>query len=98
MFDKDIIEIVGEDEYTNIKKNLFDFIENDPEMKGELFEAPGHSADWWMDFKLGWLGKLAAGLLTGLLGVVAWLLMKGKDRLAMKKLKQYMNKLVELID
>jgi hypothetical protein len=24
--------------------------------------------------------------------------MKGKDRLAMKKLKQYMNKLVELID
>lgn len=98
MFDKDIIEIVGEDEYTNIKKNLFDFIENDPEMKGELFEAPGHSPDWWMDFKLGWLGKLAAGLLTGLLGVVAWLLMKGKDRLAMKKLKQYMNKLVELID
>lgn len=98
LFDKDIIEAVGEDEYMNIKKNLYEFIENDPEMKGELFEAPGHAADWWMDFKLGWLGKLAAGLLTGLLGLVAWLLMKGKDRLAMVKLKQYMNKLVELID
>ena len=98
LFDKDIIEAVGEDEYMNIKKNLYEFIENDPEMKGELFEAPGHAADWWMDFKIGWLGKLAAGLLTGLLGLVAWLLMKGKDRLAMVKLKQYMNKLVELID
>lgn len=98
LFDKDIIEAVGEDEYMNIKKNLYEFIENDPEMKGELFEAPGHAADWWMDFKVGWIGKLAAGLLTGLLGLVAWLLMKGKDRLAMVKLKQYMNKLVELID
>ena len=36
--------------------------------------------------------------MTGLLAVVAWLMMKGKDRLAMKKLKQYMNKLVELVD
>ena len=98
LFDKDIIEAVGEDEYMNIKKNLYEFIENDPEMKGELFEAQGHAAYWWMDFKIGWLGKLAAGLLTGLLGLVAWLLMKGKDRLAMVKLKQYMNKLVELID
>ena len=98
LFDKDIIEAVGEDEYMNIKKNLYEFIENDPEMKGELFEAPGHAADWWMDFKVGWIGKLAAGLLTGLLGLVAWLIMKGKDRLAMVKLKQYMNKLVELID
>lgn len=98
LFDKDIIEAVGEDEYMNIKKNLYEFIENDPEMKGELFEAPGHAADWWMDFKVGWIGKLAAGLLTGLVGLVAWLIMKGKDRLAMVKLKQYMNKLVELID
>jgi len=47
---------------------------------------------------MSWFGKLAAGLLTGLLGLIAWLIMKGKDRLAMKKLKQYMNKLVELID
>jgi len=51
-----------------------------------------------MDFKVSWIGKLAAGLLTGLIGLVAWLFMKGKDRLALKKLKQYMNKLVELID
>lgn len=100
LFDKELIEVVGEEEYMNIKKNLFEFIENDPEMQGELFEAPGHAADWWLPngLKIGWLGKLAAGLLTGLLGIAAWLFMKGKDRLAMKKLKQYMNKLVELID
>ena len=98
LFDKEIIEVVGEEEYMNIKKNLYEFIENDPEMQSELFEAPGHAADWWMDFKVSWIGKLAAGLLTGLIGLVAWLFMKGKDRLALKKLKQYMNKLVELID
>jgi len=32
MFDKEIIEAVGEEEYMNIKKNIFEFIENDPEM------------------------------------------------------------------
>lgn len=100
LLDKEIIEAVGVQEYIRIKANLFDFIENDPELQGELFEAPGHAADWWLPegLKLGWLGKLAAGLLTGLLGIAAWLFMKGKDRLAMKKLKQYMNRLVELID
>lgn len=100
LLDKEIIEAVGIQEYIRIKNNLFDFIENDPELQGELFEAPGHAADWWLPegLKLKWLGKLAAGLLTGLLGIAAWLFMKGKDRLAMKKLKQYMNKLVELID
>jgi len=32
LFDKEIIEVVGEEEYMNIKKNLYEFIENDPEM------------------------------------------------------------------
>lgn len=100
LLDKEIIEAVGIQEYIKIKNNLFDFIENDPELQDALFEAPGHAADWWLPegLKLKWLGKLAAGLLTGLLGIAAWLFMKGKDRLAMKKLKQYMNRLVELID
>lgn len=101
LFDKELIEEVGEEEYQNIKKQIFEYIENDPELK-PLYEAEGVAADFWMKGVkipgLGWLGKLAGGLLTGLLGVVAWLLMKGKDRLALKKLKQYMNKLVELTD
>lgn len=98
LFDKELINEVGYEEYINIKKQIFEYIQNDHELK-PLYEAPGEPADWWLSgIKLGWLGKLTAGLLTGLLGVVAWLMMKGKDRLAMKKLKQYMNKLVELVD
>ena len=95
LFDKELIAEVGLDEYNNIKKNIFEYIMNDPDLH-TLNEAEGHAADWWMDCS--WILKLSAGLLTGLLGIIAWLFMKGKDRLAMMKLKQYMNKLVELTD
>ena len=95
LFDKELIAEVGLDEYNNIKKNIFEYVMNDPDLHS-LNEAEGHSADWWMDCS--WILKLSAGLLTGLLGIIAWLFMKGKDRLAMMKLKQYMNKLVELTD
>lgn len=95
LFDKELIAEVGLDEYNNIKKNIFEYIINDPDLH-TLNEAEGHAADWWMDCS--WILKLSAGLLTGLLGIIAWLFMKGKDRLAMMKLKQYMNKLVELTD
>lgn len=95
LFDKELIDELGEEEYMNIKKGIFEYIQNDPDLKA-LNEAEGHSADWFIDCS--WIVKLSAGLLTGLLGIVAWLIMKGKDRLAMMKLKQYMNKLVELTD
>lgn len=95
LFDKELIAEVGLDEYNNIKKNIFEYIMNDPDLH-TLNEAEGHAADWWMDCS--WILKLSEGLLTGLLGIIAWLFMKGKDRLAMMKLKQYMNKLVELTD
>ena len=95
LYDKELIEEVGLDEYNNIKKQIFEYIMNDPELNA-LNEAEGRAADWWMDCS--WIIKLSAGLLTGLLGIIAWLLMKGKDRLAMAKIKQYMNKLVELTD
>lgn len=95
LFDKELIEEIGIDEYNDIKKNIFEYIQSDPDLK-TLNEAEGHSMDWWVDCS--WIVKLSAGLLTGLLGIVAWLVMKGKDRLALLKLKQYMNKLVELTD
>lgn len=95
LFDKELIAEVGLDEYNNIKKNIFEYVMNDPDLHS-LNEAEGHAADWWMDCS--WILKLSAGLLAGLLGIIAWLFMKGKDRLAMMKLKQYMNKLVELTD
>lgn len=48
--------------------------------------------------KLGWLGTMAAAGL-GMLGTgIAYLITAGKDKLAMEKLKYYMNRLVELTD
>jgi hypothetical protein len=81
-----------------MKKSIYNFVKNNEELN-ILNEASYVPADYWLDgIKLGWLGKLTAGLLTGLIGLVAWLLMKGKDRLAMVQLKKYMNKIVELVD
>lgn len=95
LFDKEMKEELGAEEYEKVKSNIFELILNDPDLR-TLNEAEGHAMDWWTDCS--WIIKLAGGLLTGLLGIIAWLFMKGKDRLAMVKLKQYMNKIVELTD
>lgn len=75
---------------------IYEFLKNDDDSQN-LNEAEGWSADYWIP-GFGWLGKFAVGTLTGLLGVIVWLIMKGKDRIAMDKLKRYMNRLVELTD
>ena len=98
-YDKELIKEIGLNDYNLIKKNIYEFCKNNNELNTLNEVQSGISADYWLKgLKLGWLGKLAAGLLTGLIGLVAWLLMKGKDRLAMVQLKKYMNKIVELID
>lgn len=48
--------------------------------------------------KVGWLGKLVGAGLTALGMGLGYLITVGKDKLAMKKLKKYMNRLVEVTD
>ena len=96
-YDKELIKEIGLDDYNLMKKNIYEFIQNNNELIA--LNEEGIAIDYWAKgLKLGWLGKLTAGLLTGLVGIIAWLLMKGKDRLAMVQLKKYMNKIVELVD
>jgi len=47
---------------------------------------------------MGWLGKLAGSLLTGIFGGMVALIMAGKTKAAVQSLENYMNKLVELTD
>lgn len=61
-----------------------------------LNEVEGKDFTWWTD--CGWLGKLALGGLFALITLLAALIRKGLDKLAIEKLKAYMNKLVELTD
>ena len=96
-FNNELINEMGLDEYNQFRSQVYKSMNNAD--LNTLNEYGGISIDYWMKgLKLGWLGKLAAGLLTGLIGIIAWLLMKGKDRLAMVQLKKYMNKIVELVD
>ena len=59
--------------------------------------APGKDMTFWMN-DMGWLGKLAGGLLTGVVGMMVAAIMAGKDKMAMKQLETYMNKMVEMVD
>ena len=64
-----------------------------------LYEAEGlDSGAWVRGLNLTWLGKLAAIGLTGLATGLAALITAGRDKLAIARLKRYMNRLVELID
>lgn len=53
---------------------------------------------WLRGLNLGWLGKLAGAGLAALGTGIAALIVAGKDRIAMWRLKKYMNRLVEVID
>ena len=53
---------------------------------------------WLRGANLGWLGKLAMGALAALGTGIAALLVAGKDKLAMIRLKKYMNRIVEIMD
>ena len=53
---------------------------------------------WLRGIKLGWLGKIAMAGLAALGTGIAALLIAGKDKLAMIRLKKYMNRIVEIMD
>lgn len=69
-YDKELINEIGLDDYNLMKKNIYEFIKNNKEL--HILNEEGVAIDYWLKgLKLGWLGKLTAGLLTGLVGLVA---------------------------
>lgn len=105
LYDDLFKDIINEDEFFEIQKNIKEdlkFYFNKNSQLSAIQEAVGAPGEdhlsWVRSLNLKGLGKLAvAGL--GLLGTaIAYLASDVKHRLAMIKLKKYMNRLVELID
>lgn len=79
-----------------LNETVFKLVENE-KFQPLNEDTPGHDLTFWIP-GLGWLGKLAGGLLTaGLAGIIG-LIMAGKDKAAAKALERYMNRLVETTD
>lgn len=96
----EIKSVLSEKEQIKLKdalnETVFDIIESE-KFKPLNEDTPGHDLTFWIP-GLGWLGKLAAGILTtGIAGIVG-LIMAGKDKAAAKALEKYMNRLVETTD
>ena len=109
IFEEFISDIVSKEEYLAEKDEILRVSNiNSPSLIAEeaniqllLEGAEGYDCGEWVRAvfpKVGWLGKwIGAGL--GALGLgLGALIVAGKDRLAMAKLKKYMNRLVELTD
>lgn len=77
-----------------VKENI-----NNPEnvLNEADYLAGGHDMTYWTG-DLGWLGKLAGGILTLMTGTIVGLIIAGQDKAAMKQLYQYMNQIVEKVD
>lgn len=96
----DIADELTEKEHEELKsilaESVYKLAEAD-KLKPLNEDTPGHDMTFWIP-GLGWLGKLAGGLLSfGLAGIIG-LIMAGKDKAAAKALEKYMNKLVETTD
>lgn len=101
MIKRHIGESLSIEEYEQLKNYIVEQL-NTTEIKpiNELdYVGPGKDMHWWWDgLDLKWLGKLAAGILTGLVGTMISLIIAGKDAAAMDELQKAMNKLVEKTD
>ena len=100
LYEKMLAEIMPIEEFNEAKSevlSLFDSIQEEKQPINEGAEGQDPYA-WVKGLKLGWLGKLAMGGLTILGTGIYALLVAGKDKLAMEKLKYYMNRLVEVTD
>ena len=95
-YDEMLSDVLSLDEMEEIKQNI-DI--SSSEQPNALHEAEGQDAFAWIrGLHLGWLGTAVAAGLGALSTAIAFLLIHGKDRLAMEKLKYYMNRLVEITD
>ena len=94
-----LLESLTNEQIDDIKKYTVELITNtDINAINEAGgTAPGHDMTYWIP-DMGWLGKMAMGILgTGIAGM-GWLIMQGWDKRAAKQLEVHMNKLVELTD
>jgi hypothetical protein len=98
-------DMMTEQEFEKMKSDILSDdgenydINDNVELITEAIGAEGQDAYAWIrGLKLGWLGKLVAGGL-GLLGTgLAALIAAGRDKAAIKKLKNFMNRIVEVTD
>lgn len=98
-----VSDVLGEDEFMQaaymFEQEIDAMLADEKAANRKLYEAEGlDSGAWVRGLNLGWLGKLAAIGLTGLATGLAALITAGRDKLAIARLKRYMNRLVELID
>ena len=100
LYEKMLAEIMPIEEFNEAKSEVLTLLDSIQEEKMPINEgAEGQDPFAWVKgLKLGWLGKLAMGGLTILGTGIYALLVAGKDKLAMEKLKYYMNRLVEVTD
>lgn len=96
LLENDLKELYPEEDYQEMRATILEVANKAFKESDSLNEAEGHSSDWWLDCS--WIVKIAGASLAGLAGIIASLIMAGKDKLAMEKLKRYMNRLVELTD
>ena len=99
VYDEYVYDVVSRQEYQKFLAENKDIIFSRMTQRAVNEGAEGDDTmAWTRDLHLGWLGALAAAGLTGLGTGIAALIVAGKDKLAMIRLKKYMNRLVEVID
>ena len=99
VYDEYVYDVVSRQEYQKFLAENKDIIFSRTTQHAVNEGAEGDDTmAWTRDLHLGWLGALAAAGLTGLGTGIAALIVAGKDKLAMIRLKKYMNRLVEVID
>jgi len=104
MYSDSLENDVDYDSYIEMKDSTLNYLENyDDEDDSEILNeaAGGEGLDayaWVKNLSFSKLGTLALSGLAFLGTALATLIVTGKDKLAIEKLKYYMNRLVEVID
>lgn len=103
MYSDSLEKDVDYDSFIEIKDSTLDYLENYDEDDSELLNeaAGGEGLDayaWVKNLSFKSIGALALSGLAFLGTAIATLLVTGKDKLAIEKLKYYMNRMVEITD
>lgn len=103
MYSDSLENDIDYDSYIEMKDSTMNYLENfeddDTELLNEAVGGEGLDAYAWVkSLSFGKLGTLAMSGLALLGTAIATLLVTGKDKIAIEKLKYYMNRLVEIVD